>query len=117
MNRAAPPNKGTPPMAGRGRKSETQKQNYSESLSAATFPFRRDGFDHELIESTGLLCLAARSKSGRQAHFEVVVLQYRKPRILPNGDFLPEGWVYPASAQWGEAGWTYGDSAKHAAVA
>src|SRR5258708_2900776 len=66
----------------------------------------------EFIEQVGRVCFVERSKSVRQRHFEVALLQPRKARILPNGDFLREGWTYPASEQWGEAGWTYTDLAE-----
>jgi hypothetical protein len=113
MSRAAPPQKEPPSTGHRGRKTETQTRNYSEAVDFATFPFRRDGFWHELLEQSGPVCLVERFKNDRsRLHFEVVVFQKRKARILPNGDFLPEGWVYPASQQWGESGWTYADFAQ-----
>jgi hypothetical protein len=84
---------------------EYPKVAFPASLSVS-FPFRRDGFDHRLIEQIGRVCLIERSKAGHQLHYEVIVLQKRKARILPGGAFLPEGWAYPAGEQWGEAGWT-----------
>ena len=77
-----------------------------------TFPFRRDGFLHELLEQDGPSCLVRRSKGGRQIHFEVVLLQWRTARTWPNGDFTPEGWHYPSSERWGTYGWTYTELAK-----
>ena len=38
MSRAAPPEKRTPPMAGRERKAETQARNYSEAVDFANPP-------------------------------------------------------------------------------
>jgi len=113
MSRPAALNKGTPPMVGRGRKTAAKipVRNHVGSSQSSTFPFRRNGFDHKLSEQIGRVCLVARTKRDRQLHYEVVVFQKRKARIFSNGDFLPEGWVYPAGGRWGEAGWTYGDLA------
>lgn len=116
MSRAAPPGNDAGrlecnPDRTRRLKRQLRRRKYRESAFPASqhpiFPFVRNGFRHELLERTGRVCLVQRSKSGRQRHFEVVVLQHRKARILPNGEFLRESWVYPASEQWGEAGWTY----------
>lgn len=90
MSRAAPPEKRTPPMVGRGRKTAAKipVRNYVGSSQSSTFPFRRNGFDHKLSEQIGRVCLVARSKRDRQLHYEVVVLQKRKARILPNEHFF-----------------------------
>lgn len=47
------------------------------------FPFKRDGFLHELISKDGSVCLVRRSKGNRQTHFEVVVLQWSNGRTWP----------------------------------
>jgi hypothetical protein len=72
-----------------------------------TFPFRRDGFLHELIAKGGSVCLVRRSKRNRQIHFEVAVLQWRKGRSWPSGRISTAGWHYPSSEKWGTYGWTY----------
>jgi hypothetical protein len=76
------------------------------------FPFDRSGFSHELVEQSWPVCLVKRSKLGRQLHWEVVVLQQHAARQWPDGRFTPAGWHYPASEQWGEAGWTYADMSR-----
>ncbi len=78
-------------------------------LASCRFPFRRDGFAHELIEQTGSVCLVARSKGGRQRHFEVVLLQMERSRSLPDGRIIPAHWRYPGNEEWGIAGWTHTD--------
>jgi hypothetical protein len=76
------------------------------------FPFKRDGFLHELISKDGSVCLVRRSKGNRQTHFEVVVLQWSNGRTWPSGRISPDGWHYPSSEQWGTYGWTYRDLAE-----
>jgi hypothetical protein len=103
----------------RHRENEIRKQTLASCLSAASarqpqpqFPFRRDGFLHELLEQTGPVCLVRRSKGSRQMDYEVARLQRHKSRKWPNGKFTPEGWHYPTSQQWGTYGWSYADLAK-----
>jgi hypothetical protein len=87
MSRAAPPVKWTPPTTNRGREtaSKIASRNYSELVDSATFPFRRDGFDHELLEQVGRVCFVERSKSVRQRHFEVAPErnEYGEPDDIP----------------------------------
>jgi hypothetical protein len=110
--KAIQPEKETPPIASRGHKTEKTGQNYAGLIQSATLPFRRDGFDHALIERTGLVYLVARSKNGRQMHYEVAVLKRHKARQWPDGRLTPDGWHYPLSECWGESGWTYTDLAQ-----
>jgi hypothetical protein len=111
---AAPPEKGTPSTTNRGRKTAPKlpARNYCELVQSTTFPFCRDGFDHKLIEQIGHVCLVERSKSGRQMHYEMVVLKRHEARQWPDGRFTPAGWHYPSSECWGEAGWTHTDLAQ-----
>ena len=86
-----------------------------EGIEAATdglFPFGSNGFTHELVKQDGPVCLVRRHKKDRQLHYEVVILQWRKDRILPDGSFRAAAWAYPGSEQWGTYGWTYNDAAK-----
>src|SRR5262245_55910621 len=72
------------------------------------FPFERDRYRHELVLRHGDVCLVERENllTGSR-HWEVVVVQHRPARTLPNGVRVEAGEAYPSSAQWGEAGWTY----------
>ncbi len=87
ISHAAPPKKEAPTVVGRRRKTETKMQTYSESTNAATFPFWRDGFYHELIERIGLVCLVARSKGARQALFEVAFTEAEGENLANGGLF------------------------------
>lgn len=40
-------------------------------------------------------------------HYEVVKIQHRPERRLPDGRVQPAGEYYPKSEQWGTAGWTF----------
>jgi hypothetical protein len=80
------------------------------------FPFLRNGFPHEFLERDGRVCRVQRNRGGCQRHFEVLVQQHRKARILPNREFLRDSWVYRVSEHWGEAegaAWAIGFNPKN----
>lgn len=71
------------------------------------FPFTRDRFRHELLERDGDVCLVARTNTlTGSVHWEVVVLQHRPAETSPSGRLYPARTTYPASSDWGAAGWT-----------
>jgi hypothetical protein len=80
----------------------------SITYKAIEFPFRKNGFEHELLERRGLTCLVQRtSVAYGHSHFEVVKLQERGYVRFDNGRELQPAELYPASSKWGECGWTY----------
>jgi hypothetical protein len=72
------------------------------------FPFTRDRFEHRLVERVGDVCLVERvNQVTRGVHWEVIVVQHRRARTLPNGRTVSAGEAYPSAERWGTAGWTY----------
>lgn len=80
--------------------------------------FTKDGWDHTLVERSGLVAIFERSKDGgKQSHFETVVLREDKAKSAsfpptpkhPNGRKVdyPAQERYPSNEDWGNYGWTY----------
>lgn len=74
-------------------------------MKTLAFPFRRNGFRHELLRREGLCCLVKRSKPDHW-HYEIVKLQIMPPSEF-RGEQFPEREKYPSSEQWGIYGFTY----------
>jgi hypothetical protein len=74
------------------------------------FPFVEFGFNHELLERKGKICLVKRSLKDNSGtwHYEVVRLLDLPPRTMPSGLSYPEREGYPPSSTWGQHGFTYG---------
>lgn len=53
------------------------------------------------------MALYTQCKGARLSAYEVIKVQYRKERRLPEGRIMEEGDYYPRSEQWGEAGWSF----------
>src|SRR5258708_33864869 len=79
MSRAAPPEKETPPIKDRGPKTDTLWRNYVELIQSATFPFRRDGFEHE---SSSSKLVASASSNGAKAFASAIL---KSPCCSPGG--------------------------------
>jgi hypothetical protein len=69
------------------------------------FPFRRNGFLHELVKREGRVCLVKRSKSAHW-HYEVIQIQV-EPDQMMFGRFIPAHERYPGSETWGTLGFTF----------
>jgi hypothetical protein len=74
-------------------------------LKTLQFPFKRDGFTHELLKRERLVCLVRRSKP-EHWHYEVVRLRI-EPGKERFGTFFPEHERYPSNEEWGTHGFTY----------
>jgi hypothetical protein len=71
------------------------------------FPFTRDGFEHQLVERQGDVCLVERkNKRTGSIHYEVILVQHHPARTFPDGRTVPAREGYPADSQWGIAAWT-----------
>jgi len=77
-------------------------------MTDSLFPFRKSGFEHELVEQYGTVCLVKRSRNGI-THYEVVRLHWEREKNFPNERMSVAHWAYPGSEVWGERGWTYSD--------
>lgn len=74
--------------------------------------FIANGFNHELIERGGMVCIFRRWKGECVPHFEVVILQEQKEtkRSFDSGQSFvryPAQERYPCAEQWGAKGWTF----------
>ena len=65
----------------------------------------RDGFEHELVQREGLVCLVKRSKP-LYWHYEVIKLRL-EPDKERFGNFYPAHERYPSNEEWGTYGFTY----------
>lgn len=84
--------------------------NDHEPIKTLEFPFRKKGWQHELLKREGLLCLVRRSKKGVPAHFEVVKLRQQRARsFMRNAQRieLAAMELYPSDKDWGTYGFTY----------
>ena len=95
MSRGRPPEqwKAAPLQTQAAAKEIKDSAGYDPPLlePESLFPFRCDGFDHELIDRIGSLSLVARSMCDHQLHYEVAILQRHEARHWPNGIFTPAG--------------------------
>jgi hypothetical protein len=83
-----------------------------EAATDGLFPFRSDGFTHELVKQDGPVCLVRRHKKDRQLHYEVVRMRWREARTWPGGQTTPAHFSYPDSEEWGTNGFTYRELSK-----
>ena len=73
-----------------------------------TFPFTKDRYVHALLERDGDVCLVERTNQlTKSVHWEVVILEPRHARTLPNGEHAAAHVAYPSPNKWGVFGWTY----------
>ena len=73
------------------------------------FPFRKNGFTHEIVRREGPVLLVRRHRQGAPAHFEVVLV-----RTMPPNQFVSHPYEkYPSNEDWGTYGFTY-PSLEHA---
>jgi hypothetical protein len=90
--------------------------NLHESAAAAeavvplAFPFTRAGYRHVLLGRTGRWCLVERTWIGdgrpHLPHYEVVRLQVRAARRMPDGAITPAHEAYPQPSKWGREAWS-----------
>jgi hypothetical protein len=82
--------------------------------------FYKKGFTHKLIQSTGFRkhggvvgdwrIYERIGKGQKNPHYEVVLIcNYDKERVFPNGTIQPPHEYYPSSEQWGRHGFTFTD--------
>ena len=81
------------------------EKNCEFATKTLEFPFKRDGFTHELIKREGLVCLVKRSKPAHW-HYEVIKLRIRSAEEA-FGKFYPERETYPSDEEWGTNGFTF----------
>jgi hypothetical protein len=82
----------------------------SDEEQPLVFPFERTGFRHVLLRRDGDVCLVERTNlrvKPPSVHWEVIVIQHKRERTLPNGEVVGASEGYPQDELWGEAGWTY----------
>jgi len=69
--------------------------------------FIKNGFAFTQLYRDGRVAVFEKSKPGhRKPHFETVVIQEHKPRIMA-GVEIPATEGLPSSEQWGAKGWTF----------
>jgi hypothetical protein len=74
--------------------------------------FTSGGFNFRMLRREGDVALLSKvHRHGRVESYEVVRIQHRRAKVMPNGKPLPAREAMPASEQWGTAGWTYPDLA------
>jgi hypothetical protein len=95
-------------LNGASQRTDGLAQIASGTYKRLEFPFRKNGFEHELLERRGLTCLVQRtSVAYGHSHYEVVQLQLAEERQFPNGIIAPASECYPSSSEWGIYGFTY----------
>lgn len=65
-------------------------------------------FKYRQIDRVGDVAIYEQTRldNGDLMGYEVIIIQYRNEKTLPNGFVVEEGEYYPTSAQWGVSGWT-----------
>src|SRR5262249_55062329 len=77
-------------------------------MQTLQFPLVKNGYQHDLLERAGNVCLVQRvNTSTGSVHWEVVILHRKPAKTLPSGRTRPAGEAYPSTSSWGQAGWTY----------
>ena len=68
--------------------------------------FRKYGDEFKLLDRKGRVMLYELTRDGESRGWEVMVAQW-KAEVVLSGKTVPAGWSFPASSQWGVAGWSY----------
>lgn len=68
--------------------------------------FTKWGEEFVQLQREGRVALYSRTKPGRAADFEVIIVQ-QYPAYEMNGVAMPATEAFPSSNSWGEKGWTY----------
>jgi hypothetical protein len=73
--------------------------------------FTKKGFIYKQLKRLGNKAIYTQKKDDTQStrvHYEVIIIKSHDGYEIA-GNKIPAGEVYPSSAQWGAAGWTYVD--------
>ena len=68
--------------------------------------FTKSGFNHRMVERTGMVAVYERWKGGQPHHFETIRIREADEFVI-EGKMIPAGERYPAAEQWGSLGWTF----------
>jgi hypothetical protein len=83
-----------------------EKVHCESTFRPLEFPFKRKGWQYDLLERDGLVCLVKRSRYGIVV-FEVVKLKLKPAWETPKGYTVPASEIYPTNVDWGLYGFTY----------